>query len=186
MRTSVRVDIPESSPDDMITLAKKALAKHKDLGTASPLNGLDMTTFTSNLTAGEDKRAQAKSLHNQAETLNQQAALNLGIDKSQNAKTPGTVYSTLTSVRDILLGIYKGQEKKLTEWGFDVVISDVNKITGRIPTQNKYISSLPQGPAAEGVGFNLKGIERNEEINNEKIEIIKIQEERRKYGIILS
>ncbi|MCX6239038.1 MAG: hypothetical protein NTY07_15995 [Bacteroidia bacterium] len=64
---------------------------------------------------------------NKAELFNQQAGLSLGFDKSQNAKTPGTFYSILTSVRDILLGLNRSQERKLAEWGFDVVISDVTK-----------------------------------------------------------
>jgi len=34
---------------------------------------------------------------------------------------------TLASARAILLGIYKDKEKILTEWGFNVVISEVIK-----------------------------------------------------------
>lgn len=86
-----------------------------------------MVTFAAKLNDGIAKRAEAKRLHAEGELLNQQAGLSIGIDKSQNAKTPGTVYSTLTSVRDILLGLNRGQERKLAEWGFDVVISDVTK-----------------------------------------------------------
>jgi hypothetical protein len=108
-------------------LGDAVLAKHLELGAASPLSGLDMATFATKLSDGKDKRAEAKKLHDQAESLNQQAGLSLGLDKTQNAKTPGTIYSTLTSVRDILLGLNRGQEKKLSEWGFDVVISDVTK-----------------------------------------------------------
>jgi len=124
-KTSVKVEIPEKQPDKLTGLAEKVNKKHKELGTASPLKLLDMEKFDANLTDGIGKREQAKKLHDEAESLNQQAGLSLGIDKSQNVKTPGTVYSTLASVRDVLLGIYKGQEKKLSEWGFDVVISDI-------------------------------------------------------------
>jgi hypothetical protein len=127
MKTAIKVDINESKPDDLITLADKVLAKHKDLGTSSPLNALDMATYEQNLTLGKANRVEAKRLHDQAEKLNQQASLNLGTDQTQNVSTPGTVYSTLARTRDILLGIYKGQEKKLNEWGFNVVISEVVK-----------------------------------------------------------
>ena len=126
-KTSIKVEIPESKPDMLNKMGEDVLKKHIELGEKSPLNGLDMETFAVKLNDGKSKRAQAKSLHEQAELLNQQAGLSIGIDKSQNTKTAGTVYSTLTSVRDILLGLNRGQERKLTEWGFDVVISDVTK-----------------------------------------------------------
>ena len=124
-KTTVKVEIPVSKPADLVTLAENVLKMHQSLGTASPLSGVDMVTFEKSLTGGKDKRAEAKRLHNAAEKLNQEAGVCLGIDKSQNTKTIGTVYSTLTSVRDVLLAINRGQEKKLTEWGFDVLISDV-------------------------------------------------------------
>jgi hypothetical protein len=124
-KTSIKVEIPESKPDLLNKMGEDVLKKHTELGEKSPLNGLDMETFAANLKDGISKRAQAKSLHEQAELLNQQAGLSIGIDKSQNTKTVGTVYSTLTSARNILLGINVGQERKLTEWGFDVVISNV-------------------------------------------------------------
>lgn len=126
-KTTIKVEISESKPDLLTKLGDAVLAKHLQLGATSPLSGLDMVTFATKLSDGKAKRAEAKKLHDQAESLNQQAGLSLGLDKSQNAKTPGTIYSTLTSVRDILLGLNRGQEKKLSEWGFDVVISDVTK-----------------------------------------------------------
>jgi len=124
MKTTTKVEIPVHKPDELINSGGDVLKKHVQLGEKSPLNGLDMATFERNLNDAIAKRAEAKKLHDQAELLNQQAGLSLGTDSSQNTKTPGTVYSTLTSARDILLGTYKGQEKKLSEWGFDVVISD--------------------------------------------------------------
>ena len=125
MKTTTKVEIPVHKPDELINSGGDVLKKHVQLGEKSPLNGLDMATFERNLNDAIAKRAEAKKLHDLAELLNQQAGLSLGTDSSQNTKTPGTVYSTLTSARDILLGTYKGQEKKLSEWGFDVVISDV-------------------------------------------------------------
>ena len=124
MKTTTKVEIPVHKPDELINSGGDVLKKHVQLGEKSPLNGLDMATFERNLNDAIAKRAEAKKLHDQAELLNQQAGLSLGTDSSQNTKTPGSVYSTLTSARDILLGTYKGQEKKLSEWGFDVVISD--------------------------------------------------------------
>jgi len=125
-KTSIKVEIPESKPDLLNKMGEDVLKKHTELGDKSPLNGLDMETFALKLKDGISKRAQAKNLHEQAELLNQQAGLSMGIDKSQNTKTAGTVYSTLTSARDILLGLNRGQERKLNEWGFDVIISNVS------------------------------------------------------------
>ncbi|NEW83382.1 MAG: hypothetical protein GZ094_13580 [Mariniphaga sp.] len=125
MKTTVKVDISVHKAEDLITTSENVLKKHFELGEKSPLNGLDMETFAKNLNDAKARRAEAKKLHDQAELLNQQAGLNLGTDPAQNSKTTGTVYSTISSVRSILLGLYKGQEKKLSEWGFDVVISDV-------------------------------------------------------------
>lgn len=124
MKTSVKVEINESKPDYLVDLAEKVLVKHKAMGTSSPLNSLDMTTFEQNLKLGKANRADAKRLHDEAEKLNQQANLNLGIGVGQTVSTPGTVYSSLARVRDVLLGIHKGQEKNLNEWGFDVIITE--------------------------------------------------------------
>ena len=125
MKTTVKVDISVRKAEDLITTSEDVLKKHVELGEKSPLNGLDMVTFAKNLNDAKARRTEAKKLHDQAELLNQQAGLSLGMDSTQNSKTTGTVYSTISSVRGILLGMYKGQEKKLSEWGFDVVISDV-------------------------------------------------------------
>jgi hypothetical protein len=124
-KLSIKVDLSESKPDDLIHIGESVLQKHIALGASSPLHALDMAVFEKNLADGKAKRAEAKRLHDEAEKLNQQAGLNLGTDKTQNVATPGTVYSTLARARDILLGIHKGQEKNLNEWGFSVTISDV-------------------------------------------------------------
>lgn len=133
MKTTVKVDISVRKAEDLITTGEDVLEKHLELGEKSPLNGLDMETFAKNLNDAKARRAEAKKLHDQAELLNQQAGLSLGTDSTQNSKTTGTVYSTISSVRGILLGMYKGQEKKLSEWGFDVVISDVPQSTKTKP-----------------------------------------------------
>ena len=126
-KISIKVEISESKPDELIDLGVDVLKRHLELGITSPLNGLDMVMFEKNLNDARENRAEAKRLHRMAEALNQKAGLSLGIDKSQNIKSLGTVYSTLTSARDILLGLNRSQEKKLSEWGFDVILSNVIK-----------------------------------------------------------
>jgi len=75
------------------------------------------------------KRDEAKELHKQAEKLNEEANLALGIGKSQNSKTSNTVLSILTASRDTLLGIYRGQEEALNDWGFNVTSGGNSKKT---------------------------------------------------------
>ncbi len=126
-KLSVKVEIADNKPDELIDLGDDVLKKHLELGATSPLLGLDMETFERNLNEAKENRAEAKRLHRMAEAMNQKAGFKLGIDKSQNTRSPGTVYSIITSARDILLGLNKSQEKKLSEWGFSVIISDVAK-----------------------------------------------------------
>lgn len=124
-RIIVKVEIPRDSPDDLLKLSSEVEQNHLKLGEASPLNGLDMKTFTAKLKSAEENRKEAKRLHAKAELLNEQALLDLGIAKSQNSKTPDTLYNTLTRVRDILLGVNRGREENLNEWGYKVVNSVV-------------------------------------------------------------
>lgn len=127
-RTTVKIEIPASSPEELIGLADKILKHHLDLGDKSPLKGglVDMDKLQANVKSASDDRTEAKSLHNKAESLNQQANLTLGIDKTQNSKTQNTVYSLLGSIRNILEGANKGSEEKLSEWGFNVVLGSVS------------------------------------------------------------
>ena len=48
-----------------------------------------------------------------------------------------------------MLGLNKSQEKKLSEWGFSVIISDVAKNNKVNPNQAEL--TFPQKPAAEGL-----------------------------------
>jgi hypothetical protein len=120
-KVTVKVEIPESSPDDLLDMALRLESNHTKKGVDSPLKVIDMTTFSAKLLSAKEKRAEAKRLHEEAEALNQQALQDLGIAKGQNSKTPGTIYNLITSARDVLMGINRGQEEKLNEWGFKVV-----------------------------------------------------------------
>lgn len=124
-RSTVKAEINSNKPDEVLKIAGQSNKQHIVLGPDSPVKHLDMTTFNALVKSAEEKRAEAKRLHEQAEILNQSAMLDLGLTKNQNSKTPGTVYSILTSIRDILLGTYKGQEEKMNEWGFKVITGTV-------------------------------------------------------------
>lgn len=124
-KVTVKVDVPVSSPDDLVSMAMRIENNHIKKGVDSPLNVIDMVTFSSKLKSAKEKRAEAKRLHDEAETLNQQALQDLGIAKGQNSKTADTLYNLITSARDVLLGINRGKEEKLNEWGFKVVNGSV-------------------------------------------------------------
>ena len=124
-KSSIKVEIQENKPDILTKIGEDVVKKHFELGTARPQNDLDKDTFVNNLNNGISKRIDTKRLHNKDELLNMQVGLCLGIERLHNAKIPGTADSTLTNVRNILLGLNRSQERKLSEWGFNVVFSDV-------------------------------------------------------------
>jgi hypothetical protein len=124
MKKNVKVDIPYSRPDDLIEVAEKMVTKDTELGEASQLRILDSVPFKKNLADAKSYRAEARSLHEKAEGLNQKANLCLGLDPAQNSSTPGTVYCYVVSAKNILEGYYNGQEKMLQEWGLGVTITE--------------------------------------------------------------
>ncbi len=130
VKTSVKVEIPTKRPDDLITLGEKIYNRNVELAANSPLTSFNMTTFNTSLKAAKDKRVQARKLHDEAEKLNQEANLVLGLDAAQNSKTPDTVLTVISSVRDTLLGINRGKEEAQNDWGFKVVSGSSAKRPG--------------------------------------------------------
>lgn len=126
-KVTVKVEIPSKRPDDLITLAEKIEKRNEELAAKSPLSSFNMTAFSTTLKAAKEKREQARKLHDEAEKLNQESNLELGLDASQNSKTPNTVLNIITSARDILLGLNRGKEEMLNEWGFKVVSGGTGK-----------------------------------------------------------
>lgn len=117
-----KVEIPSNSPDELIELGLSVINKHTTLAANSPLKDLDLAGIKERIETAQEKRREAKDLHEKAAILNLEANMQLGIDATQNSKTEGTVLNVLTSARDILLGKYRGFESKLTEWGFKVLM----------------------------------------------------------------
>lgn len=137
VKTSVKVEIPTKRPDDLITLGEKIYNRNVELAANSPLTSFNMTTFNTALKTAKDKRAQARKLHDEAEKLNQEANLELGLDSTQNSKTPDTVLTVISSVRDMLLGLNRGKEEALNDWGFKVVNGSSAKRPGLAKTSGK-------------------------------------------------
>jgi hypothetical protein len=60
-KTSVKIEITKSKPEELTKLGSDVFAKYNALGAASPLNGLDMVTFGTKLNESIDKRTEAKN-----------------------------------------------------------------------------------------------------------------------------
>lgn len=120
-KTSIRIEIPSNRPDELINLATKIEKKNAELGDKSPINSLNMSGFSAALKIAKEKKEEARRLHEEAEKLNQEANLALGLDRTQNSKTTDTVLNIVTSARDILVGLNRGKEENLNTWGFKVV-----------------------------------------------------------------
>lgn len=124
-KKTVSVEIPISSPKEMIELVDKILEKHTDLGPGSPLNipELDMAGLQVQHDLHKDKRKEGNKKHGLAEPAIQKADKALGTEEGQTSKTKGTVYNITTRVRDRLLFVHEGEEEELTTYGFNIVIS---------------------------------------------------------------
>jgi hypothetical protein len=129
-KTNVKIEVPGNSPDALIALGEKIDKKNTELDGESPLRSLNMTALKDGLSVAKTKKEQARELRRQAEKLNEEADLALGLGKTQNSKTPDTVLNIITAARDVLLGINRGKEEALGDWGFKVVSgSAAKKIT---------------------------------------------------------
>ena len=120
-KTNVRVDIPNNRADELLALGENIDKMNTELGELSPVKGLNIAALQAGVATAKSKRDEAGKLHKQAEKLNEEANLVLGLDKTQNSKTPDTILNIVTATRDILLGLNRGKEEALNDWGFDVV-----------------------------------------------------------------
>jgi len=121
----VRVTIP-ASPDELLALAGKIIAKHAHDATTGgslltalpPAEGETsaMEDMTTKLAAANLRHALAHDLSRQADKAYQDRDAVLGIKVSD----AGTVRYYVTAVRDLLLALNKGREKALGDWGFEV------------------------------------------------------------------
>ena len=123
-RKNVRVDVPIGSPEGMFTLAERIIEKHKELGGESPLKRFDMKAFETLLAEAKADYLAGKKLHEQAEAKIEKAYALIGIADGQTSRTPGTMYKIMTLFRDELLLTHEGNEEQLSEWGFNVVVSE--------------------------------------------------------------
>jgi len=116
-RKTVRVDIPRTNPDDMLTLMDSIKKENTNQGANSPLKPKDAQGITDTSAKAQSIRDKAKEFEAKAETQNQEAREIFGINKNQGVDTPNTGLFFVASVRDTLLNEYRGNEEKLSEWG---------------------------------------------------------------------
>ncbi len=121
-RKTIRIDVPIGRPDEFLKLASSVSEKNKSEGDDSPLSGLNMRRFNTNLAIAAEKRAQAKKLEAEAQVLHAEAAELIGSGPGQTSQTTNTLYWFLCNIRDVLLGANRGNERALELWGFRVVI----------------------------------------------------------------
>ena len=139
MRTTIRVELPKSSPDQLIAKIETVLAEHDRREAAaagsSKIEPAEVaalraavaprsTNATTGVTTSSAKadRAEAKQREAEAAALYERSALALGVGPGQNLRSPGTALFHLAKVRDGLLNAYRGRENELEAYGFDVVI----------------------------------------------------------------
>jgi hypothetical protein len=118
--------VPNSSPDDLVTLVDAILAQHDKLEAAkagsSPLPAAEVTKLRELFTQAKPARAKAKEYERQAQALFEQSTKLLGMASGQNSRTEGTVLTQTVKMRDLLLALNRGQENALEPWGFTVVM----------------------------------------------------------------
>ena len=123
-KRTVRVEIPYRKPDKMMLLGETIKNKHEELAELSPLLPVNkMDVFTTKLGQAGSLRNESIALRAQSESKMEEAKVNMGIAPGQSKDTPDTMYNLMLKVRDVLLLTYQGNEEKLSEWGFDVIVS---------------------------------------------------------------
>jgi hypothetical protein len=124
MAKVVKVSLPIDKPKDTMELCVKAIEKHTELGAASPLTGfVDMAAFSSKTTDVINKRKAADKHIADRQAKYQNAKQLCGLEAGQTKDTPETIYWHVQKTRNTLLVKYKGIEETLSQFGFDVVIT---------------------------------------------------------------
>lgn len=107
----MKIIIPRN-PDDRIKLGRDIAARTKQDAEQSPLRVVLTPDVEAKIKLASEKSAQAAELRSQSEVLMQERN-NMLADVDQ----------FIRSSRDILVGVYPTETKKLTEYGFEVVLA---------------------------------------------------------------
>ena len=132
-RKTVRVDIPTSSPQDLMKLGQAIVDKDKADGDASRLDDKKIAALSAALAIAvpQDKAANdADAVAQKARQTRDQA---LGLADGQTVYTKDTALNLVTYARDLLLVENEGQEEALTAYGFNVVVGSAKGPTPAPP-----------------------------------------------------
>jgi len=105
---TVRVEVP-ANETELLVLAGKIMAKHTDLGAASPLTGLDWTANGPRITQATDFDNQATVSHQKGEQFTEK----------RDVLMPD-VREFERSCRDVLLGLNRSNPRALADFSFVV------------------------------------------------------------------
>lgn len=123
-RKTIRIDIPIGKPDETVKLCEGITEKHTALGAGSPLTAFfDMALFAAKTSDVKTKRKKAKESDALSQSQFNQCTVKCGIAKGQNKQTTGTLYVMVCSIRDFLLLKFRETPEQLSQWGFNVVIT---------------------------------------------------------------
>ena len=117
-RLTVRMPIPDD-PSEAIRLLTTVREKHTELGTASPLAGLEWGRIDAALGSAQANDALSDKCYRDAEKAT----------KERNLQMP-LVNEALRSARDVLLGTFRSNPKKAGDFGFTVNDSPRSNATG--------------------------------------------------------
>jgi len=125
-RTTVRVELPNSSPDDLAILMD-AITKESDrlnalVPLSSPVPAALVTLLKAASTSAKADRVMAKDHERQAQVSFEKANTTLGLAKGQSIRTDGTGLNLVAKARDLLLALNLGKENALEPFGFNVVV----------------------------------------------------------------
>ena len=138
-RTTIRVELPGGSPDDLVTLID-AITKESDrlnaaVPNSSPVPAALVTSLKAASTSAKADRLAAKDHERQAQVSFEKANTTLGLAKGQTVRTDGTGLNLVAKTRDLLLALNLGKENALEPFGFKVVVGSAASPTKKAPVK---------------------------------------------------
>jgi hypothetical protein len=125
-RTTIRIELPASRPDDLVALID-AITKESDrinvlVPNSSPVPAALITSLKAAATSAKADRLAAKDHERQAQVSFEKANATLGLAKGQSIRSGGTGLNLIARARDLLLALNLGKENALEPFGFKVVV----------------------------------------------------------------
>ena len=125
-KTTIRVELPTSSPDLLVALLETLLTEHDkreaETPGSSPLKAEDIVKLRPIVTGAKADRLKAKNLTAQAAALTEESNKALGLAAGQNQRVENTGLYYAAQLRDSLLVTYRGRENAMEPFGYKVVL----------------------------------------------------------------